>query len=173
MDDLREFALEDELDELIESAADAVDDDVYSVSGDASPEPCGEAADGFDDPDDEPFDTEDGLSGGTGWESGVTYQTVPDLFSDGSKTYGSDGSTYKTFQNVFSEGSTTYGSDGSKYKTVKNVFSDGTTPYGSNGVTYKTVKKVFGDGSVTYGSDGSELETIPNLFGPGSTERKK
>ena len=152
MDDLREFALEDELDELIESAADAVDDDVYSVSGDASPEPCGEAADGFDDPDDEPFDMEDGLSGGTGWESGVTYQTVPDLFSDGSTTYGSDGSTYKTFQNVFSEGTTTYG---------------------SNGVTYKTVKKVFGEGSVTYGSDGSELETIPNLFGPGSTERKK
>ena len=152
MDDLREFALEDELDELIESAADAVDDDVYSVSGDASPEPCGEAVDGFDDPDDEPFDMEDGLSGGTGWESGVTYQTVPDLFSDGSTTYGSDGSTYKTFQNVFSEGTTTYG---------------------SNGVTYKTVKKVFGEGSVTYGSDGSELETIPNLFGPGSTERKK
>ncbi len=152
MDDLREFALEDELDELIESAADAVDDDVYSVSGDASPEPCGEAVDGFDDPHDEPFDMEDGLSGGTGWESGVTYQTVPDLFSDGSTTYGSDGSTYKTFQNVFSEGATTYGSDGS---------------------TYKTVKKVFGEGSVTYGSDGSELETIPNLFGPGSTERKK
>ena len=152
MDDLREFALEDELDELIESAADAVDDDVYSVSGDASPEPCGEAVDGFDDPHDEPFDMEDGLSGGTGWESGVTYQTVPDLFSDGSTTYGSDGSTYKTFQNVFSEGATTYGSDGS---------------------TYKTVKKVFGEGSVTFGSDGSELETIPNLFGPGSTERKK
>ena len=152
MDDLREFALEDELDELIESAADAVDDDVYSVSGDASPEPCGEAVDGFDDPHDEPFDMEDGLSGGTGWESGVTYQTVPDLFSDGSTTYGSDGSTYKTFQNVFSEGATTYGSDGS---------------------TYKTVKKVFGEGSVTYGSDGSELETIPTLFGPGSTERKK
>ena len=152
MDDLREFALEDELDELIESAADEVDDDVYSVSGDASPEPCGEAADGFDDLDDEPFDMEDGLSGGTGWESGVTYQTVPDLFSDGSTTYGSDGSTYKT---------------------VNNVFSEGTTTYGSNGVTYKTVKKVFGEGSVTYGSDGSELETIPNLFGPGSTERKK
>ncbi len=167
MGNLREFALEDEMDDLIEQAAASVDDSVYSSSGD-----------GFDEQAEEVFDTDDVLdlpapqdaSPSLGRPAGTVYHTHESL-SGGLVTHGSDGSTFQTFKNVLSEGTTTHGPDGS-YQTVKNVLSGGSTTYGPNGVTYRTEKKLFGEGSVTYGSDGSKFETTPDMFGGGSTTRE-
>lgn len=171
MDDLRQFALEDELDDMIEHAAASIDDAVYSSDSVLPEDPQNEE-------EADPDDVLDGFGSlDTGiflkHPTGITYHTVKNVLSGGTTTYGSDGSTYRTVENVLSDGTTTYGSDGRTYRTIKNVLSEGTTTYGSDGTTYRTMKKIFGNGTVTYGSDGSKFETTPDIFGGGSTTQEK
>lgn len=165
MADEGDLAFEDEDDDLIAAAAYAENDGVYENEDDGfrgvlepDPDPC------------DPYvsaEEQERTAAAAG-----PFRTVPNIWDDGTTTYGLNGEKYRTSEMLLREGQITYGPNGEKYETERMLLRDGSVTRDEDGNQWVTEPMLLREGTVTHGPDGSVWETTRDVFGPGSTTRR-